>query len=41
MRRSRNGYGGYRGRRTLHDILKGIAVVLAVLVVLTLALLLW
>ena len=28
MRRSRSGYSGYRGRRTLHDILKWIAMVL-------------
>ena len=34
MRRSRSGVGGYRGRRTLHDILKVIAVVLGVLVML-------
>lgn len=32
MRRTQNGMGGYRGRRTLHDVLKIIAVVLAILV---------
>lgn len=37
MRRYRSGFGGYRGRRTLNDILKLIAVVLGVLVVLVLA----
>lgn len=36
MRRSRNGMGTYRGRRTVHDVLKTIAVVLAVLVLLVL-----
>lgn len=37
MRRFRSGYGGYRGRRTLNDILKLIAIVLGVLVVLSLS----
>lgn len=37
MRRYRSGYGGYRGRRTLNDILKLIAVVLGTLVVLVLS----
>lgn len=34
MRRTQNGVGGYRGRRTIHDVLKIVAAVLAVLVVL-------
>lgn len=37
MARSRSGYSGYHGRRTLHDLLKRIAAVLAVLVALLLA----
>ena len=37
MRRSHSGVGGYRGRRTAGDILKWIAIVLAVLVGLVLA----
>ncbi|MGI5963445.1 MAG: putative glycoside hydrolase [Lawsonibacter sp.] len=37
MGRKRSGYSSYRGRKTLNDLLKGIAVVLAVLVVLLLA----
>lgn len=41
MKRSSNRFGGYRGRRTSTDILKTIAVVLAVLVVLMLAVLFW
>ena len=40
MRRSRSGYGGYRGRRTLHDVLKIVAIALGALVVLALAALL-
>ena len=32
MRRSRYGYNGYRGRRTAHELLKLIALVLAVLI---------
>ena len=32
MRRSQNRYSGYRGRRTANDLLKRIALVLAVLV---------
>ena len=40
MRRSGSGYGGYRGRRTLHDILKIVAIALGVLVALALAALL-
>jgi hypothetical protein len=34
MRRFRSAYGSYRGRRTLNDILKIVAVILAVLVIL-------
>ena len=41
MRRTKNYYSGYRGRRTLTDILRLIAIVLAVLVVLLLAALFW
>ncbi|MGE4276208.1 MAG: putative glycoside hydrolase [Lawsonibacter sp.] len=37
MRRFRSDYGGYRGRKTLNDILKLVAIVLGVLVVLVLA----
>ncbi|MEM5779571.1 MAG: putative glycoside hydrolase [Lawsonibacter sp.] len=37
MRRFRSDYGGYRGRKTLNDILKFVAIVLGVLVVLVLA----
>ncbi|MEA4932966.1 MAG: putative glycoside hydrolase [Lawsonibacter sp.] len=37
MRRYRSGYGGYRGRRTLNDILRLVAIGLGVLVVLVLA----
>lgn len=37
MARSGRGYGGYRGRRTMNDLLKIIAAVLAVLVALLLA----
>lgn len=37
MRYSQNRFGGYRGRRTIHSVLKTIAIVLAVLVVLVLA----
>ena len=33
MGRRNGGYGGYRGRRTFHDILKWVAAILAVLVV--------
>ena len=33
MGRRYGGYGGYRGRRTFHDILKLVAIILAVLVV--------
>ena len=40
MRHSSNGVGGYRGRRTAHDVLKIIAIVLGILVVLALAALL-
>lgn len=41
MRRSKSYYGGYRGRKTLTDILRYIAIVLAVLVALLLAALFW
>ena len=41
MRRSRYGYSGYRGRRTFHDILKVVAIILAIVVVLMVAVLLW
>ncbi len=37
MSRQKGGFGGYRGRRTLTDILRWIAVILAVLVILVLA----
>lgn len=41
MGRGRGGYSSYRGRRTLHDILKGIAVLLLILVVLLLGVLIF
>ena len=41
MRDRRNAYGPYRGRRTLHDVLRAIAIVLAVLVALAVAVLVW
>ena len=37
MSRYRNSYGGYRGRNTLHDVLKVIAILLAICVVLVVA----
>lgn len=37
MRRSRDGVGGYRGRRTVSDVLKWIAIVLGIVVALVLA----
>lgn len=39
MGRSRSGYSSYRGRRTLHDILKGVAILLLILVILFLGIL--
>lgn len=41
MRRSNRGYDSYRGRRTATDVLKYIAIFLAVVVVLALGILLW
>ncbi len=37
MSRKRNAYGGYRGRNTMHDVLKVIVIVLAICVVLVFA----